>query len=264
MLEILRAAWSNRTFIIASIKGELKSRFSRSRIGYLWFVLQPLTQALLFALVLSEVVGARLQNNTNKMSFAVYLMAGMAAWGFFSEIVNRSMTVFIEYGNAMKKIAFPRISLPLIVWGGALINHLFLLGATLFVFVCFGVVPGAALLALPIGVVLISILALGMGIALGILNVFSRDIAQVMSVVLQLWFWLTPIVYPRTAVPAYMQTLIDANPMTWLTKIYQDALLNNRWPDPASLLMPTLVGLLAFAAGFALFRRASPEIVDAL
>ncbi len=264
MRALLRAAWSYRTFVAAAIKGELKSRFARSRLGYLWFALQPLAQALIFTMVLSEVIGARLPTNNSKLAFPVYLMAGMAAWGLFAEIINRSMSIFLEYGNAMKKIAFPRIALPLIVLGGALVNHALLLAATMVVLAFLGYFPGWALLALPAGAVLIACLGLGIGVTAGILNVFSRDVNQVMSVLMQLWFWTTPLVYPRGAVPSYVQWLIDANPMTWLAKIYQDGFLADSWPDPATLVVPACLALLAVIIGFVLFRRASPEIVDAL
>lgn len=264
MSELLRAAWLYRTFIAAAVKGELKARFTRSRLGYLWFALQPLAQALIFALVLSKIIGARLPASSDKLAFPIYLMAGMAAWGLFAEITNRSMSIFIEYGNSMKKIAFPRIALPLIVLGSALVNHAVLLAATLVIFGFFGHFPGWALLALPVGFVLIAALALGIGITLGIMNVFSRDVNQVMGVVMQMWFWTTPLVYPREAVPDYVQWLIDANPMTWLARIYQEALLNDAWPEPGTLLMPALVALLSLTMAFVLFRRASSEIVDAL
>jgi lipopolysaccharide transport system permease protein len=242
----------------------LKARFARSQVGYLWFILQPLAQALIFALFLSELIGVRLPQSTSKLAFPIYLMAGMAAWGLFSELLNRSISIFIEYGNSMKKIAFPRIALPLIALGSALINHFFLLLATLTILLFLGHVPGAALFALPIGIVLITALALGIGITLGILNVFSRDVAQVMIVIMQLWFWATPIVYPREVVPTYVQGLIAANPLTWLVKIYQDALLTNTWPAPSNLLAPALLAMLVLTAALLLFRRASSEIVDVL
>jgi lipopolysaccharide transport system permease protein len=105
--QILQALWKFRHFVISSIQAELKRRFARSSLGALWFILHPLMQAAIFALVLSEVLAAKLPGVTNKASYAIYLMAGMAAWGFFSEIVNRCTTIFIEYAGMLKKISFP-------------------------------------------------------------------------------------------------------------------------------------------------------------
>lgn len=256
--------WNYRYFILSAIKGDLRGRFARSSLGALWFVLHPLAQALIFAIVLSEVLAARLPNVDSKSGYAIYLLAGLAAWGLFAEILNRSMTIFLEQAGAMKKIAFPRLCLPVIVWGSALINHFLLLAAIILVLGFLGHFPGEAWLALPLGILLISILAFGIGVLCGVLNVFSRDVSQVMTVVMQLWFWLTPIVYPASIIPEDMRWLVQMNPMTPLVQIYQNAILLNEAPAPEALIMPTAIGLAAFVLSFIVFRRASPELVDAL
>lgn len=258
------ALWRYRHFISASIIGELKGRFARSRLGLFWSVLHPLAQATIFALVLAEVLGAKLAGMDNKAAYPIYLISGLAAWGLFSEILNRCLTVFIEYAGTMKKIAFPRICLPVIVGGGALLNHVLLLAAMTVVFLFFGHYPSVTWLVLPVGVVLISMFAFGLGVMLGIFNVFSRDVGQVLSVVLQIWFWLTPIVYTRDIVPEHLRWLLDLNPMVALVSIYHDALLFERWPDFSTLIAPALIAVTLFAASFMLFRRASAELVDVL
>ncbi|TCR03929.1 ABC transporter permease [Neorhizobium sp. JUb45] len=261
---MLRSLWQYRYFILSSIRGELKGRFARSYLGAFWFILHPLAQSLIFSIVLAEVMRARIPNMDNPAAYPIYLLSGMAAWGLFAEILNRSMTIFIEQSSAMKKIAFPRLCLPVIVWGGAIINHLLLLLAIAFIFLFFGHYPGLAWIYVPIGIALISALAFGLGVFLGIINVFARDVGQVMMVVMQLWFWLTPIVYVKSVVPESVHPYINLNPMTGLVAIYQDALLLNRAPDLSSLLPAAVVGAIAVAASFVLFRRASPELVDAL
>jgi lipopolysaccharide transport system permease protein len=258
------ALWRYRYFILASIGGELKGRFARSRLGMVWSVLHPLAQATIFALILAEVLGAKIPGIENKAAYPIYLMAGIAAWGLFSEIVNRCLSVFMEYSGSLKKIAFPRLCLPVIVWGGALINHLLLLAAVAVVFLFFGHMPGMAWLVIPLGIVLISMFAFGLGLILGIFNVFSRDVGQVFTIVLQMWFWLTPIVYPHNIVPAQLRWLLDLNPMVALVGVYQDALLYNRWPDLSVLAMPFTLAVILFGFSFLLFRRASAELVDAL
>ncbi|WP_198023855.1 ABC transporter permease [Chelativorans sp. J32] len=261
---MFEALWRYRYFVLASIAGELRGRFARSRLGLLWSILHPLAQAAIFALVLAEVLGAKLGGVEDKTAYPVYLLAGMAAWTLFSEILNRCLSVFIEYSGTLKKIAFPRICLPVIVWGSALLNHVFLLAAIVVVFLFFGYIPGAAWLVLPLGIVLISLFAFGLGVMLGIFNVFSRDIGQILTVALQLWFWVTPIVYPQTVVPEHLRWLLHLNPMVSLVGIYQDALVFNRMPDLAPLLLPTVIALGLFSLSFLLFKRASPELVDVL
>jgi lipopolysaccharide transport system permease protein len=261
---LITAVWRYRHFIVASILGELRRRFARSRIGLAWSILHPLAQAMIFAIVLAEILGAKLAGVNNKAAYPVYLMSGMAAWGLFSEILGRCLTVFIEYAEAMKKIAFPRICLPIIVFGGAVLNHILLLAAIVIVYLFFGHYPGVAWLALPVGIVLISLFAFGLGVILGTLNVFSRDVGQVLSVVLQLWFWLTPIVYTKSALPQNLQAIISLNPMTVFVGIYQDIMLFNRFPHPGTVLLLSILALGFFSLAFVLFRRASPELVDVL
>lgn len=250
--------------MLSSIRGELKGRFARSYLGGFWFILHPLAQSLIFSIVLAEVMQARIPNMESSAAYPIYLLSGIAAWGLFAEILNRSMTIFIEQSSALKKIAFPRLCLPVIVWGGAIINHLLLLSAIAVIFVFFGHFPGRAWIYLPIGIALISALAFGLGVFLGILNVFARDVGQVMTVIMQLWFWLTPIVYVKNVVPKSVHAYIDLNPMTGLVAIYQDALLLNQAPDFGNLIPSVIVAAVAVTASFILFRRASPELVDAL
>ncbi len=264
MIDLLRALWQYRTFVVASITGELRGRFARSQLGALWFILNPLAQAAIFAIVLSEMIGARFAGSNDKLAFPVYLMAGMAAWGLFSEIVTRCLGIFIEYGPMLKKISFPRICLPVIVWGSALVNHGLLLLASFVIFILLGHFPGWAWLALPIGIVLISMLAFGLGLLLGVFNVFVRDIAQVFSVVLQIWFWLTPVVYASDAIPKSVASLVKLNPMTPLVRIYQEALLHDAWPSAMDLIWPAALSIALIAVATIVFRRASPELVDVL
>lgn len=227
-------------------------------------VLNPLAQAFIFALVLSEILGAKLPGITDKSAYAVYLMAGTAAWSLFTEIVSRCSTVFIEYSSSLKKIAFPRLCLPIIVGGGALLNHVLLLAAIAVVFLCFGRLPGSAWLVLPLGALMIVTLGFGLGLLLGVFNVFARDVGQVLAIVLQFWFWLTPVVYVSDALPPSLRLWIGLNPMTAIVRVYQDALLMDRFPDLAPLVAPLLLGVVLSTLAFVVFRKASPELVDAL
>ena len=227
-------------------------------------ILNPLAQATIFAIVLSEVLVTKIAHVDNKSAYAIYLMAGMSAWGLFAEIINRSTTVFIEYSNTLKKIAFPRLCLPLIVGGSAMINHLLLLAAIAVVFLFFGHFPTLAWLVLPVGMLLIVLFAFGLGIILGLLNVFSRDVGQVMGIVLQLWFWFTPVVYLIDNMPQRFVTMLQLNPMTPLVQIYQNALLYGKVPAWSELLLPFLISSGIFIFSFWIFRRASADLVDAL
>lgn len=261
---MISAIWRFRHFIMAAIIGELRVRFAASSVGALWFVLNPLAMATIYALVLSSVLKVRMGDVDNSAAFAIYLMAGIASWGLFQEIASRCLSIFVDYGNTMKKIAFPRIALPVIVLGGALLNHVLLLAATTVVFLFFGHFPSAVWVLLPLATLMTAGLAFGLGILLGVFNVFARDIGHVMSVVFQILFWMTPIVYRLDALPPPMQFVVGLNPMTPLVGFYQDVLLFGQMPSFQRLIYPAIVAASLLTLSLMVFRRASSELVDAL
>ena len=126
MKGLLFDVWRYRFFMISSIKSDLRSKFVGSSLGGLWMILNPLSQVLIFTFVLSAVLSAKLPGINNQYAYAIYLMAGTLGWSLFSEIVNRCLTLFIDNANILKKLVFPKITLPLIVTGSALVNNLFL------------------------------------------------------------------------------------------------------------------------------------------
>ncbi|WDS35633.1 ABC transporter permease [Pseudoxanthomonas sp.] len=264
MKDMLQPLWAYRYFIFSSIRNDLRSRFIQSKLGALWMIIHPLMQVLIFATILSEVLSAKLPGINNKYAYALYLMAGTLCWSMFAETVQRGLTLFIESGNLMKKMAFPRICLPFIAGGTMLVNNLLLLAAILLVFAVLGHVPGGEVLWLPVLMALTLFFALSIGVLLGVMNVFMRDIGQVVPVILQALFWLTPIVYNLGILPERAQYWFKFNLLYPLVSSYQNVLLYNHpplWGDLGWLIAATVgLGLLALV----MFRRASPEMVDAL
>ncbi|UXB16564.1 ABC transporter permease [Stenotrophomonas maltophilia] len=264
MSDMIRSIWAYRYFILSSIKNELRVRFIRSKLGALWMIIHPLMQVVIFATILSEVLSAKLPGIDNKYAYALYLMAGTLCWSMFSETVGKCVSLFVDSGNLMKKMAFPRICLPFIAGGTMLVNNLLLLVAIFVVFAVLGHYPGAQALWLPILILITLFFAMSIGLLLGVLNVFMRDIGQVVPVVLQALFWLTPIVYNIRILPEHVQGLFKLNPLYPLVSSYQNVLLYDQppvWADLARLVGAACVLALA---SLIVFRRASPEMVDAL
>ncbi len=264
MKDLFLAVWRYRFFIASSIRNELRLRFIRSKLGALWMIIHPLAQVLIFATILSEVLSAKLPGIDNKYAYALYLMAGTLGWALFTDAITRSLTLFIDNGNLMKKMAFPRICLPLITGGVVLVNSVLLLLAILLVFAVLGHYPQEQVLWLPVLMLLTLSFAMSLGMLLGVLNVFMRDIGQVVPVILQAWFWLTPIVYNINILPDRVHQLFLYNPLYPLVTSYQNVLLYNKppvWGDLVWLIVGTVVLVLA---ALVVFRRASPEMVDAL
>ena len=264
MKELLLAIWRYRYFIFSSIKNDLRSRFIRSKLGGLWMIINPLAQVLIFALILSEVLAAKLPGIDNKYAYALYLMAGILGWSLFSETISRCLNLFIDNGNLMKKMAFPRICLPLVAAGTMLVNNLLLMVAIFAVFAALGHYSDGQVFWLPLLIGLTLLLAMGAGLILGVLNVFMRDIGQVVPVVLQALFWLTPIVYSLSILPQEYQRWFKFNPLYPLITSYQNVLVFGKaplWAELGWLLLATVI-MLVVALG--VFRRASPEMVDVL
>lgn len=261
---MLIAVWHYRHFILTSIRNDLRTRFARSRLGAIWGILQPLAQSAIYAIVMGRVLGSRLPDTTNKYAYVIYLLSGLAAWTLFAEMITRCLTIFVDNGSLLKKMVFPRICLPLIVSGSSLQNNLFLLATTLAIFIIVGNEPTWAWLWLPVLIIVTLAFGLALGLVLGVLNVFVRDVAQVMNVVMQLWFWLTPIVYPVNTLSGHFALVLRLNPMYAIASSYQQVFLWGHMPHLKSLAVIFVASLLVLAAGMGLFRRASPDMVDVL
>jgi len=227
-------------------------------------IIHPLTQVLIYAMVLSQVLSAKLPGIENKYAYALYLMAGILGWTLFSEMIGKCLGLFVDNGNLLKKMAFPRISLPLIAAGTVLVNNVLLAAAIFCVFAVLGHAPGAHAIWLPVLTLLTLLLALSIGLILGVLNVFMRDLGQAVPVVLQLFFWLTPVVYSINALPQDLQSIFMRNPLYGLIASYQNVLVFDRAPDWPSLSNLSLATAVLLVLAMYLFRRASSELVDAL
>jgi lipopolysaccharide transport system permease protein len=258
------ALWNYRVFVISSIRNEFENRFSRSKLGGLWMIINPLVQVVIFAMVLSNLLSARLPGINNENAYALYLMSGTLSWGLFSEIVSRSLNLFIEQAGVMKKIQFPRITLPTILIGSALLNNMLLFASILVIFALLGHMPNISVLWVPLLTLIVMVMAAGIGLILGIFNVFLRDLAQIVPVFLQIVYWLTPIVYPASVIPKQYQMYLEYNPMYPLVAAYQNVLVFGVSPDWVPLLKLLALSAILLMLGLFLFRKASPEIVDVL
>lgn len=261
---MLKILWRYRYFIVSSIKTEFRSRFARSRLGGSWMILHPLAQVAIYALVLSAVLSAKLPGIDNRFAYALYLMSGMLGWNLFSEVLSRSVNIFVVNGDLIKKLSFPKITLPLVVIGSALVNNVLLFGAIMVVFGLLGHFPNLNILWLPVVVGLALGIAAGLGVFLAILNVFIRDISQIMNILLQFWFWLTPVVYMHNIIPEQYRGWLHLNPMTTVVIGFQDILLYNKCPDFYSLIYPFVVAIVLLFLAFVIYKRGSEDMADAL
>jgi lipopolysaccharide transport system permease protein len=261
---MLHALWRYRGFVLSSVKREFQARYRNSLLGAAWTVLNPLAMITVYTVIFAQVMHSRMANVDSMYGYGIYLCAGLLPWGFFAEITGRSTDVFIEHATLMKKLSFPRICLPCIVVLSAAINFFIVMGVFLAFLLLSRNFPGWAVLGcLPVFLVQI-IFSIGLGITLGVFNVFFRDVGQLFSIILQFWFWFTPIVYPASVLPANIAKIMKLNPMVHIITAYQQIFLYHTWPNWSSLLYPCVLGLLLCALGLRLFRRHVGEMVDEL
>jgi lipopolysaccharide transport system permease protein len=253
-----------RGFILGSVKREFAARYRNSMLGAAWLLLQPLAQILVYTLVFASVMRARLPGVDSNFGYSVFLCAGVLTWGLFAEIVARSQNMFLDNANLLKKLSFPRIVLPVIVVLNACAGFLITFGLfTIFLLVSGNFVGWTYTALIPVLFVQL-VFAVGLGINIGVLNVFFRDVGQFFGIALQFWFWLTPIVYPLATLPPWAQTLLMFNPMTPVVLAYQGILVNGQWPRWQPLAPALILGICLCGLGLLLFRRRAGEMADEL
>ena len=265
MIGMVSALWAYRGFVAGSVKREFQSKYRNSLLGAAWAVLNPLALIIVYTVIFSQVMKARLPGVDSAFGYSIYLCAGILTWGLFAEIVGRAQNIFLEHANLMKKLSFPRMSLPVIVVLSAGLNFAIIFGVFLLFLVVSGNFPGWAIVGtFPVLVIQIAF-SIGLGISLGVLNVFFRDVGQFFGIFMQFWFWLTPIVYPASIVPEAVRGILHrCNPMAPIIAAYQNVFVAGRWPDWPTLVMPAIVAALLCLFGLRLFRRRVGEMVDEL
>lgn len=261
---ILTALWNYRGFILGSVKREFQLKYRNSLLGAAWTALNPLAMIFVYTVILAEVMRAKLPGVDNTFGYSIYLCAGILTWSLFAEIIGRGQNVFIENANLLKKLSFPRLCLPVVIILSALMNFAIVFGLFTAFLLISGNFPGDAFFAIfPLLVILI-LFSIGLGITLGVLNVFFRDVGQFFGIFITFWFWLTPIVYPAAALADGIRDAMVWNPMAALMDSFQQIFIANRWPQWESLWPITLLACFFCVTGLGFFRRHVGEMVDEL
>jgi len=258
------ALWGYRGFILGSVKREFQSKYRNSMLGAAWTVLNPLAMIVVYTVIFSQVMRAKLPGIDTSFAYSIYLCAGVLTWGLFAEIIGQGQNVFLNHANLIKKLSFPRICLPVIVILNAGLNFSIIFGLFTLFLLLSGNFPGWSYLGI-FPVLSIQILfSIGLAIIIGVLNVFFRDVGQFFGIFLQFWFWLTPIVYPATILPANIKSLLAFNPMMTFISAYQGILVSGVWPNWQGLIPVTVASVVLCIFGMRLFRKRSGEMVDEL
>lgn len=263
-MSMVRALWAYRGFIRGSVKREFQSKYRNSLLGAAWNIINPLAMIVVYTVIFAQVMRAKLPGVDTTFAYSIYLCAGVLTWGLFTEMVGRSQTMFLDNANLLKKISFPRITLPIIVVMNAGLNFSIVMALFLAFLLVSGNFPGWVLLAAMPVLALQVAFAMGLGMVLGVLNVFFRDVGQFFGIFLTFWFWLTPIVYPANILPERIKPFMALNPMAPVISAYQSIFVHQSWPNWTTLWPTAVLATLLCLLGIHLFKKNAGEMVDEL
>lgn len=253
----------NHLFLLRElVKRDFQGRYAGSLLGAVWSLVQPLWQLVLFTFVFSTVMKVSPVGEVRTEHFAVFLFGGLLPWMALHEGVLRSSTAITDNASLVKKLRFPSEILVLAVVLAALLHEAIAAALFLVVLVWVGDFSWAGLPLLLLALPLQLGLTLGLGLLVAAVQVFFRDLAQILSLLFQAWFYLTPVVYPLSLVPDRYRSWLELNPLTALVGLYRQAFLGGSAtpvPGTGALVLAVVVLL---SAGLWLFGRLKRAFAD--
>jgi ABC-2 type transport system permease protein len=250
MQQILRY----RDLIFTLVGRELKVRYRRSAIGFLWTMLQPLLTMLVLMLVFSALFRFNIDN------YPVYALAGIMFWNFFQQSIVSSMNSLKGNAQLLQKLPVPKAAFPLAMVISGVFNLLFALVPLLAIMLATGHPIRPALLFLPVAILVAATFTLGAGLLLSPLAVFFSDVVELVGVVLMLLMYMTPIFYPMAIVPERLRWVIRFNPVRSVMEVFRDPIYYGKIPPLTHLAVAVGFAALALILGVVVFRRSSDRI----
>lgn len=275
----LREVWGARELLQNLTLREVRGKYKRTVFGRLWSLVNPLVLMLIYTFVFSFIF--RMTPEPGSPSgldvFPVWLLCGLLPWLFFSTALTTGTASLVDNAGLIKKVYFPRLVLPLSMIASATYNWAF----EIVVLVIVVTVAGAFVLPwIPfvlLAMVLLAVFAAGCSLLLAVLNVHFRDTQHLLSLVLQIWMYLSPIIYPLSFVRAQseevgpllgtsitIEGIYSVNPMVGFIEVFRSVLYDNTWPEPVAVATCALWSLVAIVLGTVVFRRAEPKLAEAL
>ena len=255
----LRELWVYRELLYLLIWRDIKVRYKQTLLGVAWVVLQPVLTTLVFTIFL----GLLLRGPTNGPPYLLFVYSGLLMWIFFSSAVTTGSISLVSNAQLLTKVYFPRSLLPVAAVAARLLD--FAIGFVILILLMFyyGVRPTASVFLLPVLVALMTLLTLAVGMIASALNVKYRDVGVLIPVLLHLWMYASPVVYPASLVPGRWRQLYELNPMAGLIGGFRTAVLGGpiNWTSLAVSAAVT-IGLLIVAS--IQFRRMENQFADVI
>lgn len=263
MIKPIVSVKRHRHLLYEFISREIKSRFAGTMAGGLWVLINPFITIIVYVFIFSMVLRIQVSaEETGTDSFLIYFLSGFFPWILVSESLSRSVGVLIENANLITKVVFPVELLPV----GTVISSFVINGIGFLLFCIYLVAKGYFNISwfFLIALVLLQILfAGGLSYLFAATCVFIRDIREVLGILLMVWFYATPIIYPVSMVPDSFKTVLNLNPMKIFIDLYRDFLLRHHI-DGMAFLYLCITTVLIYGAGAIFFMRAKPAFGDVL
>jgi len=260
----LKHITKNRKLLFTLAHTDFKEQYLGSYLGVFWAILRP----TLFIIVIWFIfgIGFKAKPTTDGTPFILWLLCGFIPWFFFSEAVNKSMNAIVSNTFLVKKVAFRVSILPLVKILSALYMHIVFILIVVSVFILYGYTPTIYWLQIPYFMGCTVILVLGLGWLTSSLKVFIKDVGEIVGVIIQFGFWLTPIFWSIDIIPEKYQAMLKLNPMFYIIDGYRNALINDRWfwSNANDTLYFLIIISIILVVGAITFKRLRPHFGDVL
>jgi ABC-type polysaccharide/polyol phosphate export permease len=272
-MKYVKELFATRELLVNLTMREVKGQYRRTVFGQLWSLLNPIATMLVYTLVFSVIFRAK--PSTGDPSgldiYALWLMCGLLPWLYFSRVINGGLTTMVTSANLIKKVYFPRVHLPLSVMLSVGFTWLIEMGVLVLALWIFGAFPLPWIPLVIVFMALLALMAVGFSMLFAILNVHFRDTQHFVTIILQMWMYLTPIIYPVSLVAdaaaergTWILDLYRLNPMERFVAVFRSLLYDNRFPELADTLYCVGAAGVVFAVGFLVFSRNEKRLAELL
>lgn len=260
----------DRQMVLNLSKNDFKTRFAGSFLGIFWAFVQPIVTVILYWFVFEKAlnVGSQSTKAGITVPYVLWLIAGLVPWFYFSEAWGMGTNVLVEYSYLVKKVVFKISVLPVVKIVSSLFVHLFFVGFTIIMYCCYRCFPGWSVLQLFYYTGCMIVFTLGLAYLTSALVVFFRDLSQIISIMMQVLMWMTPILWNIDAMNLnpIMMIILKMNPMLYIVMGYRDSLINGIWfwQRPEMTIYFWTVTILLFEIGITVFKKLRVHFADVL
>jgi lipopolysaccharide transport system permease protein len=259
----LKEIWQYRDLIMLFVRRDFVSRYKQTILGPFWFILNPLISTLMYTLVFAGIA----KISTEGIPPQLFYLSGIVGWSYFAACLNGTSSTFISNAGIFGKVYFPRLAAPVSVIISSIVQlgiQLLLLAAVMIWYTISGyeIHFNWYILFIPLLVVNLALLGLGIGIIFSALTTKYRDLSNLMGFGVQLWMYITPVIYPSSAVPEKYRIFVFINPVAPLVEAFKYSLIGAGEFNPARLLYSVIVTIILLFIGVVLFNRTEQNFMD--